>query len=91
MPPSAEVLRGKEEGREVRGRRDRRDQARDDDVECALTPSLVGSPLSPSLRFQRESRVYEERVPSHSVFGEEFGGEPASSKSNTANQIHHLN
>ena len=79
MPPSAEVLRGKG-GRE--GERQGEERPRDD-VECALTPSLVGSPPSLSLRFQRESRVYEERVPSHSVFGEEFGGGPASSKSNT--------
>ena len=43
----------------------------------------LASPSLASLRFQRESRVYEERVPSHSVFGAEFGGEPASSKSNT--------
>ena len=50
----------------------------------SLPPSLV--PPSLSLRFQRESRVYEERVPSHSVFGEEFGGEHASSKSNTRSE-----
>ena len=39
----------------------------------SLPPSLV---LSLSLRFQRESRVYEECVPSHSVFGAGFVGIP---------------
>ena len=41
------------------------------DVEYALARARAPlPPLSPLLRFQRESRVYEQRVPSHSVLAE---------------------
>ena len=56
------------EGSERRpGERERKEGGRDQGT--SNTRSLARLSLSLSLRFQRESRVYEERVPSHSVFG----------------------